>query len=411
MICNTATLNTLLQETARNAHLYVPAIVDGTSRFVEYDIDVADAGVAEGAGAAVNRAAGTPGMSTEMVAPNTPDATGAGAGDRIPAFDLQNTKIPPKELLFPATEKLYSWGSVEGHTFIESANQETEPWVLFGVRPCDVAAINRLDEVFLTKGYVDEFYQSKREALTIVAIACNRVGDTCFCASMGSDPNVAPDADVLLQEGTNNGQPVFEICAQTAKGEALVAQWAACTQEGSAEREQTVCTLNVNMDGVPEKLNTLFNDSLWDEVSMACLTCGSCTFICPTCHCFDLSQARKKGEDARFRCWDSCMFKDYTLMAGNHNPRDDKRSRVRQRFMHKLCYFEERYGNALCVGCGRCLIDCPASIDITAIIDCVQDRISEDGQLSAAPQTPLSESAVGESAAELFEVVAAERKE
>lgn len=63
------------------------------------------------------------------------------------------------------------------------------------------------------------------------------------------------------------------------------------------------------------------------------------------------------------------MFKDYTLMAGNHNPREQKRARVRQRFMHKLCFFEERYGSPLCVGCGRCLIDCPATMDITAIID------------------------------------------
>lgn len=354
-------LGDLLRTTAQSARLFVPAVVDGTSRFALY-----------------------------------------GEGAVTENFSLQNTKMPPKELLFPATEKLYSWGSSGGQAFIETANAPVDPFVAFGVRPCDVAAIERLDDVFLTKGYVDEFYQVKREALTVVALACNRVADSCFCSSMGSDPNEAPGADALLLEGDD----AFEVRPQSEKGEALVDLWKPFLTEGGVERERVECTLNVSMDGVAEKLHHLFNDPLWDEVSTACLTCGSCTFICPTCHCFDLSQARKKDEDARFRCWDSCMFKDYTLMAGNHNPRDDKRSRVRQRFMHKLCFFEERYGDPLCVGCGRCLIDCPATIDITAIID----RVSAMPYPGAADAS-MGEEERGEAAAELIEVVAAERKE
>ena len=74
------------------------------------------------------------------------------------------------------------------------------------------------------------------------------------------------------------------------------------------------------------------------------------------------------------------MIKDYTLMAGNHNPREQKRNRVRQRFMHKLSFFEERYGEPLCVGCGRCLVDCPASMDITAIIDRVNAEPAQKGE-------------------------------
>lgn len=354
-------LNELLQTTARSAQTYVPAVVDGTSRFAVF---------------------GAPGVQ--------------------PDFSLQNTKMPPKELLFPPTEKLYRWGSQGGQAYIEPLVPTVEPFVIFGVRPCDVAAIGRLDEVFLTRGYVDEFYQARREAATIVALACNRAADSCFCQSLGSDPNEAPGADVLLLEGEGG----FDVRAQTDKGASLVDLWKPLLSDGDVARERTECRLNVNTDGLADKLHGLFNDPVWDEVSTACLTCGSCTFICPTCHCFDISQERDEaGQSTRIRCWDSCMFKDYTLMAGNHNPRDDKRSRVRQRFMHKLCFFEERYGDPLCVGCGRCLVDCPAGMDITSIIDRVNAMPAPD----ASPE--VGEDARGEAAASLIETVAAERKE
>lgn len=328
-------LTDLLEVTAQATNLFVPSIIRGTSRFASYGKDK---------------------ETTEV------------------NLDIQNTKIPPKVFLFPSTEKLYTWGKTHEGSFIETALKQTAPFVLFGIRPCDVTSIERLDNVFLTKGYVDEFYKEKREALTTVALACNRTSDSCFCDSLQTDPNSAPLADILLLQGKDDqGKDAFEVKVQTEKGEALAKVWEPFLTDGEVQRETTQCSTHVETEGIAEKLHDMFNSPLWDEVSTACLTCGSCTFICPTCHCFDLSQAKKKEENARFRCWDSCMFKDYTLMAGNHNPREEKRSRVRQRFMHKLCFFEERYGSPLCVGCGRCLIDCPATMDITAIIDKVNE--------------------------------------
>lgn len=331
MIFKTDALASVLEATAQHYRVFVPTVLDGTSRFAPYESE--------------------PGVPVKV------------------RLDLQNVKIPPKELLFPSTEKLYTWGSNQGKAFFESACKPTDPFVVFGMRPCDVSGIDRLDKAFLTKGYIDEFYQSKRTALVSVAIACNRTSDFCFCDSLYSSPNEAPNADVLLIQGEDG----FEVHAQSEKGQELATLWGPFLSEGSVQHEPVSCAVQVNMEGVAEKLHTMFDDPMWDEVSTACLTCGSCTFICPTCHCFDISQARKKDEDARFRCWDSCMFKDYTLMAGNHNPREQKRNRVRQRFMHKLCFFEERYGSPLCVGCGRCLVDCPATMDITAIIDRVNE--------------------------------------
>lgn len=280
-------------------------------------------------------------------------------------FDLVNVKMPPKDAFFPATEKMYRWTRRDGDLSIETDFQAAGPFTLFGVRPCDMASIDRLDAVFLTCGYVDEFYETRRNAATVVAVSCANPSATCFCDSMGIDPNEAPSADVLLKDGGS----AFEVVAQSEKGAAAVQAWKPYLEEGQLQVPQAHCTLKVDMSAVPEKLHAMFDDPIWQDVADQCITCGTCTFVCPTCYCFDISQDVRADEGNRFRCWDSCMFSDYTRMAGGHNPRAAKASRVRQRFMHKLCYFNDRYGMDLCVGCGRCMRDCPAAVDITLIID------------------------------------------
>ncbi|MBO4352620.1 MAG: 4Fe-4S dicluster domain-containing protein, partial [Eggerthellaceae bacterium] len=118
-----------------------------------------------------------------------------------------------------------------------------------------------------------------------------------------------------------------------------------------------------------DKLEGMYDHPIWDNLSIKCLNCGTCTYVCPTCHCFDISQENRRKDGVRFRCWDSCMFSEYTAMAGGHNPRPEKLERVRNRFMHKLNFFERRYGISLCVGCGRCVEKCPVALDITRLID------------------------------------------
>jgi ferredoxin len=284
-----------------------------------------------------------------------------------PAFELVNTTMPPKDLLFPQTQKMYRYGFDEaGKAWIDTIHDADEV-VLFGLRSCDARSIECMDDVFLTKGYDDEFYGARRALLTTVAIGCAEVAETCFCDSMGLDPNTAPTADIQLNV-TADGR-AWAVHAQTPRGEAALETWGDFLEEGDAEIAHSNCTLKVNIEGIKEKLDGMFDHPLWDEIAKKCLTCGTCTFVCPTCHCFDISQTNRMKEGERFRCWDSCMFSSYTEMAGHHNPRADKTSRVRQRFMHKLCFFEDRYGKSLCVGCGRCVEMCPVALDITLLID------------------------------------------
>lgn len=182
---------------------------------------------------------------------------------------------------------------------------------------------------------------------------------------MGQDPNNAPSADIQLRDAGE----CYTVEAHTDKGREALEAWKPFLEQGEAEVTDVHCTLKVDMDGVKEKLDKMFDAPLWDEVSTKCLNCGTCTYECPTCHCFDICQENRMKDGYRFRCWDSCMFSEYTAMAGGHNPRPTKVERVRNRFMHKLDYFEDRYGKELCVGCGRCVADCPVGLDITVLID------------------------------------------
>ena len=319
-------LKALLDSLAANRDVFVPATVNGVSKFALYEEGVE------------------------------------------PDFDMVNTTMPPKDLLFPQTQKMYHFDVDENGSYRIREYDESRPQVLFGVRACDMRSIKCLDEVFLTKGFVDEFYANARDKLLSVCIGCAKAAETCFCASMSVDPQLAPNADIMLQDCGD----VYNVIAQTEKGEAEVAGWSAFVEDGSAEPVACEQELKVNMEGVVDKLEGMYKAPIWENLSIKCLNCGTCTYVCPTCHCFDISQENRMKDGVRFRCWDSCMFSEYTAMAGGHNPRPEKLERVRNRFMHKLNFFERRYGISLCVGCGRCVEKCPVALDITRLIDDIQ---------------------------------------
>ncbi|MDN5346788.1 MAG: hypothetical protein PWP65_352 [Clostridia bacterium] len=281
-----------------------------------------------------------------------------------------NSVLPPKDLFFPRTETMYRYQRSGGALSLEEV-VENEKQILVGIRSCDARSIALLDDVFLTKGYVDEFYRRRRENTLIVALACNVAQDTCFCTSFGIDPGRAEGVDIQVWEV--DGSYILE--AGTEKGRELLGQAPALLMEAGEGGlpEAPACNLKVDLAGVTEKLQQMFEHPFWAQICRKCLGCGLCTYLCPTCHCFDIQSENRGDSGIKFRCWDSCMFSEYTRMAGGHNPRPSKKERVRNRFLHKLQYFPERYGKFGCVGCGRCLSYCPVNMDITRIIGGIKE--------------------------------------
>ncbi|WP_366924762.1 4Fe-4S dicluster domain-containing protein [Metallumcola ferriviriculae] len=276
----------------------------------------------------------------------------------------QNALLPPKDLLFPQTEVMYRYtdGGVQGEITDVAAAAERQ--VIFGIRPCDVRSLTMMDDVFMTKGYEDDYYKSKRENTILISLGCNEPQPTCFCTSMGIDMMEADGADIVMYDLGEK----LALEPKTDAGEQLLND-VDVLEDGAAEKPVAKeCQLKADAEGLAEKLAQMFHHSYWEDLSRTCIGCGTCTYLCPTCHCFDIRRKNIGEEGFQFRCWDSCMFSEYTRMAGGHNPRPSKKERVRNRFLHKLQYFPERYGKVACVGCGRCVGKCPVNIDITRII-------------------------------------------
>lgn len=277
-----------------------------------------------------------------------------------------NTLLPPKGLFFPQTEELYEYQANKQEGNLKDISTAPEPFVVFGIRPCDVHSLKTLDDVFLTKGYEDAYYKQKREQGLIIALGCTEPGETCFCDSWGINPARAPLADIMMMESGDS----FLLAPQSEAGEKLLADLAGQLADGSGELpEGKPCSLKVKTEGLMEHLQPKFEHQVWDEICRKCINCGTCTYLCPTCHCFDILNRNRGNCGVKYRCYDSCMYPEYTLMAGGHNPRPTKKERVRQRFLHKLQYIPERYEEVGCVGCGRCIQKCPVNLDISRVIN------------------------------------------
>ena len=288
-------------------------------------------------------------------------------------FNAQTVRSP-KDMFFPQTMDLYSL-KMQGKTVeVIDDRSETAPFVVFGVKPCDCKSFEVLDRVFLAEP-VDTYYKNRREAGIIVGLGCAAPSESCMCASFGVD-NTEPVADVKAY--IVDGEMYLE--ASTDKGEKLLSLIAGLLVDADSTKvdEQKAKTKEINKKlplqnldmtrFTADNLNEIFNEEKWEGLSEACLACGTCTYVCPTCQCYDIRDFKTNDGVKRFRCWDSCMYSDFTKMSAGQ-PRNTQMQRFRQRFMHKLVYFPANNdGMYSCVGCGRCATKCPISMNIAKVI-------------------------------------------
>ena len=294
-----------------------------------------------------------------------------------------NTVKSPKDFFFPQTEDLMKFKTSGKSIEIEDVREEVENFIVFGVRACDVKSFEVLDNVFLTEPR-DSYYASKRNNGVIVSLACTRPSETCFCKTFGIDP-ANPQGDVSAWKTDKE----IYFLSNNAKGDEFLNKIKDLTEECSDEvvnkqKEQINSVMNklplkdVKTDAFGGgKTDEYFNSPAWAELSEACLGCGTCTFVCPTCQCYDIKDFNTGNGVIRFRCWDSCMYSDFTKMAHGNN-RNSQKERFRQRFMHKLVYYpENNNGLFSCVGCGRCLAKCPISMNIVKVMKKLGGKESE----------------------------------
>lgn len=275
-----------------------------------------------------------------------------------------------KGYLFPARQRLWRMGR-EGFEVLEG-EAEAPRHAFIGVRACELAAMGVQDRVFLGGEHRDGYYGKVREAAFVVAVSCTRSAATCFCASLGTGPEVRGDCDLALTE-VLEGEHGFVVRAHSERGRAVLERLglgeaaeeriaaAKAGVERAARQER-----RLESEGLPELLRERLESPRWEQVAGRCMACANCTMVCPTCFCSDVEDVSDlSGEHAeRWRSWDSCFNEGFSVMGGGE-VRRTVASRYRQWLTHKLGTWVEQFGTSGCVGCGRCIAWCPVGIDLT----------------------------------------------
>lgn len=279
-------------------------------------------------------------------------------------------KASVKTFLFPQPETMQTYSlqsSDPDKALLKEAEKPTEKQIIVGLRPCDARSVQLNN---LPYGE-DPYYQANLARTVMVGFTCGTMCSTCFCDQVGGSPMATEGLDIAISQ--LDGTMVAEVL--TPAGEELTSGLdlapAADNDISALAQRRKDCPQpdSVKLDTLKGRdLNKLYEAPLWKGLGESCINCGACTFICPTCYCFDVQDEVVRGRGRRIRYWDSCMFPLYSLHTSGHNPRGQKMLRTRNRFMHKLKYFPDRFGPFSCVGCGRCVQDCPVNIDIREVM-------------------------------------------
>ncbi len=287
-------------------------------------------------------------------------------------LDGEHTLIPVKKLFHPKrfnTMRFNEEGFTPNYSMFEKR-------VLIGAHPCDIHSLLRLDEVFLTDP-ADPYYKGLRENTAIIGFSCLPT-ENSLCRSTGTDI-VESGFDLFFVDL----EDIYLVWVGSSLGHDMILEKEEFFDENVThadiqkyiqwrEMRNDMFKKSFNFRDMPDIMELSYNSEIWDYFAEKCLSCGSCTMVCPTCNCYtltDVFDVTNKTEGRRERVWDSCMFVDYSLVAGPHNFRGKRADRLKLWYTHKLKAFGGEYGRPACIGCGRCVDTCPVDINVLTIAE------------------------------------------
>lgn len=280
-----------------------------------------------------------------------------------------HTILPPKKLMVPPSFNMFHFTEKD---YQEDFSHVTKK-ILFGIHPCDIHGLLTLDKLFIQE-YPDPYYLKSRENTLLLGLSC-WPDEHCFCQSTsthiieeGYDLFFTDLGDFfLVWIGSSRGDDLIRIRPELFI-ETLIDEDIKAFINWQTERTKAFRT-EINFIAMPDLMELKYKDSLWEKAGAACLACGSCSMVCPTCNCYNVVDRNALGgkPGQRIRSWDSCTLIEYSQVAGGENFREKKSARLKLWYTHKLQAYVSKYGRPGCVGCGRCLVTCPVGINVKTI--------------------------------------------
>lgn len=298
--------------------------------------------------------------------------------------------LPPKATVFPQIETImkYRYDKDTKDAAIEPVFSEKKK-ALFGLRPCDLAGMICLDRFFIGQEFVDEVYLEHRKRMFVVTNTCVVPFKQCFCVCTDSGPDAHEGFDLnlteagdyyLVESGSEKGTAMIDKLGLKKAGDEYKKVKKEIVDKSISLFEPIATDNKAWISRVTNRITTGFiKDEVWEYIGNQCFECGACSFVCPSCSCFNIEDHNKFDKSTeRLRTWDSCSFEGYSNMAGDHNPRKPVEDRRNKRFFCKLSYSQsKKYLRPGCVGCGRCQWVCPGDIGLPNVVTYIRKEITE----------------------------------
>ncbi|MEM2869316.1 MAG: 4Fe-4S dicluster domain-containing protein [Thermoplasmata archaeon] len=276
-----------------------------------------------------------------------------------PVLDYPRTVLPVKKYLHPPRETMFEFRKGEFREMLPESRL-----AFFGLHICDINAIVRLDMAMAS----DPYYSARRGGMLIMGVEC-KPSEECFCKSMNADRLPHGVCDLFFREEGDG----YIVYAGTEKGRKLLGSPLFHATDLAVTGISAECEEKKPLDY--EKVWRSFarnhTNPLWDEMARLCLGCTNCTTVCPLCYCYDVADTSEvvPENSRRERFWDSCTLLNFATVAGGHKFRPNIKDRFRNIYTHKFKSFVDEFGLPACVGCGRCIVYCPAGINMRANLE------------------------------------------
>lgn len=286
-------------------------------------------------------------------------------------LSYETTEYSAKGYFLPFKENLSEFDFDDGD-WEQEIHYEAPAHAIIGLHSCDIHGLLKLDKVLIKDYFPSPYYISRRKNTFIVGIdheAC----EGGFCRSLGTD-TVDRGFDLFLTDigdryfvavGSDRG---YSALQQVRTGEITDADKKLYHE--ARRRIADSFKDEVDVQNLPNLLDIEFESEVWKKWGKKCLSCGSCAMVCPTCYCYGVSERVSMDfkHGAKVKQLYSCNLLDFALVAGGHNFRPDRETRLKYRYYHQHRGFVETYEEPKCVGCNRCGRVCLAGINPPDVI-------------------------------------------